>query len=211
MKTRAYKQYGFTLIEIMVAMAILALVGVGALSLLNTATTKTDAIKRGGDRLNNVMRAFLFISNDMRQLTVRQVRDEYGDKLPSMKSDLQSSTPYFRLTRLGRRNPAQLPRSNLEHLVYSVEDKQLYRTTYAHPDGMAENTGIKRPILDDIEDMKIAFYDGDQWFDYWPLTDDPEQQARQMLPIAVKVKLELTDYGIIERLYSISDKVIEDK
>ncbi|WP_444996880.1 type II secretion system minor pseudopilin GspJ [Aliikangiella sp. IMCC44359] len=200
------KQKGFTLIEIMVAMAILALVGVGALSLLNTATTKTNAMKVSGDRLNNVMRAFLFISNDMQQLTLRQVRDEYGDKIPSMKSDLQASTPYIRLTRLGRRNPALLPRSNLEHLIYTVEDKVLNRTSYAYTDGMAENQGVKRPILEDVEDMKISFYDGEQWYDYWPLSDDPEQEESKLLPIAVKMKLELTDYGVIERLYSVSDR-----
>lgn len=69
------KQQGFTLIEIMVAMAIMALISVGALAVLNKATNSNDYIKRTGDRLNNVQRAFMFISRDMQQLTLRQVRD----------------------------------------------------------------------------------------------------------------------------------------
>ncbi len=201
------RQSGFTLIEIMVAMAIMALIGVGALRVLDQATVSSDKIKQSGDRLNNVQRAFLFISNDMQQLTTRRVRDEFGDPLPSMKSDLQASTPYIRLTRLGRRNPAQLPRSNLEHLFYTIEDKVLYRTSYPHADGMAESSGLKRPVLKDVENMKISFFDGLDWSDYWPLSDDPQDPNSRLLPVAVKLKLELSDYGEIERLYAVSDKI----
>ncbi len=202
---------GFTLIEVLVAMAIMALIGAGAMSILNSATRTSDKIRIDGSRLNEVQRAFLFISNDMQQLSVRQVRDEYGEKVPSMKSDLQSSAPFIRLTRLGRRNPAQLNRSNLEHLVYTLEDKVLLRTSYTFADGMAENMGLKRPVLKDVESMKISFFDGESWHDYWPLSDDGSEGGPQLLPVAVKMSLELTDYGIIERLYAISDKVSEKK
>jgi len=202
---RHNRQRGFTLIEIMVAMAIMALIGVGALSLLNAATSTGDKIKTDGDRLNNVQRAFLFISNDIQQLTDRQVRDEYGDLIPSLKSDLQASAPYVRFTRLGRRNPAQLRRSNLEHLVYSVEDKVLVRTSYTYPDGMPESMGLKRPILNNVEDMKLSFFDGEEWRDYWPLTENPEDAGYRDKPNAIKIQLELSDYGMIERLYVIAE------
>ena len=205
MARRVNRQTGFTLIEIMVAMAIMALIGVGALSLLNAATTTGDKIKTDGDRLNDVQRAFLFISNDMQQLTQRQVRDEFGDSLPSLKSDLQASAPYIRFTRLGRRNPAQLPRSNLEHLIYSVEDKVLVRKSYTYADGMPEDFALVRPILEDVEDMKITFFDGQEWQDYWPMTEVKEEAGFKQLPNAVKMQLELTDYGVIERLYVISE------
>ncbi|TQV73924.1 type II secretion system protein GspJ [Aliikangiella marina] len=206
MKAKRSKVAGFTLIEIMVAMAIMALIGVGALTLLNAATNSGNKIKTEGNRLNDVQRAFLFISNDMQQVTTRQVRDEFGDKLPSIKSDLQASTPFIRLTRLGRRNPAQLPRSNLEHLMYTVEDKTLIRSSYQYADGMSENYALKRPILKNVEDMKIKFYDGEEWQDYWPLTEDPEDNQFDALPLAIRMQLELTDYGVLERIYVVSDR-----
>ncbi len=199
------KQKAFTLIEIMVAMAIMALIGVGALKVLDEATRSSDSIRTNGDRLNNLQRAFMFISDDMQQLTLRQIRDEYGDKVASMKSDLQSSTPYISFTKLGRRNPAQLPRSNLEHLIYSIEDKILYRTSYTYADGMSVDLGLKRPILNDVEAMKINFFDGEEWVDYWPLTEGNEDGAVVELPVAVKMNLTLSDYGDLERLYVLSD------
>ena len=209
MKSLARNSAGFTLIEIMVAMAIMALIGVGALSLLNAATKTGNKIKSDGDRLNDVQRAFLFISNDMQQLTTRQVRNEYGDNVASIKSDLQASAPYISFTRLGRRNPALLARSNLEHLQYSVEDKVLIRTSYTYADGMAESMALKRPLLTQVEDMKLSFFDGESWQDYWPLSDSPEEADFSRLPNAVKMQLELTDYGKIERLYVISE--LEEK
>lgn len=201
------RQQGFTLIEILVAMAILAVIGVGALSLLNAATQTSDKIRHDGGRLNDVQRTFLFISNDMQQLTTRAVRDEYGDNLPSIKSDQQASAPYVRFTRLGRRNPAKLVRSNLEHLIYSVEDNQLIRTSFTYSDGMSESLGQKRPILDNVTDMKVTFFDGEEWNDYWPLVQSPEEPQYMQLPVAVRLQLELEDYGVLERLYAISDKV----
>lgn len=204
------KQMGFTLIEIMVAMAIMALIGVGALKVLDEATKSSDSIKRNGDRLNNVQRAFMFISDDMQQLTLRQIRDEFGDKVASMKSDLQSSTPYISFTKLGRRNPAQLPRSNLEHLIYSIEDKVLYRTSYTYADGMSADNALKRPILNEVEKMKVTFFDGEEWGDYWPVIDGNEDGAVAELPVAVKMNLTLSDYGDIERLYVLSDEVSDD-
>lgn len=206
MKKLAKRQAGFTLMEIMIAMAILALIGVGALTILDAATNSGNKIRKNGDRLNDVQRAFLFISNDIQQISLRQVRDEYGDPVPALSSDLQSSTPYMRFTRLGRRNPAQLNRSNLEHLFYSIEDKALYKTSYFFSDGMSENHGLKRLILKDVENMELSFFDGDDWQTSWPLPSNGTGKPPPLLPVALKLELELTDYGKIERLYAISER-----
>lgn len=216
-KKLAYsKASGFTLIEVLVAMSIMALIGVGALKAFDAATVSTDHIKQEGKRLNDLQRAFMFISNDIQQVTTRIVRDEFGDPRPVLMSDLQSSVPFFRFTRLGRRNPAQISRSNLEHLIYSLEDKKLYRTSFIYSDGMPDDSGLKRELLDSVEDMKVSFFDGNDWHDSWPapggsinvnpntassgnLTNSP------ILPVAIKLKLEFTDYGEIERFYSVSN------
>ncbi|MGX5175102.1 type II secretion system minor pseudopilin GspJ [Aliikangiella sp. IMCC44653] len=206
-KSRVFCSQGFSLIEVLVAMAIMAVISVGALTILNKATQAKSNIKSNGDRLNNVQRAFLFLSNDIQQITKRPIRDEYGDKQPSMKTELEASEPYFQLTRLGRRNPAKLARSNLEHLRYSVVDNVLVRTSFSFTDGMSEDFALKRPILDGVEEMSVNFYDGEQWHESWPLlVSDPEAPV-QVLPVAIKFKLKLSDYGELERLFAISDRV----
>lgn len=216
---RKQKVSGFSLIEVLVAMTVMAVIGVSALSLFNTAGSATGKIKHEGKRLNNLQRAFMFISNDIQQIANRSVRDEFGDIKPSLSSDLQSSIPNFSLVRLGRRNPAELPRSNLEQVVYSLEDKILYRTSFMHADGMSDTAGLKRKLLEKIESMEISFLDGEEWRDEWPSlvtnqsnTNLPNNLANNaspsssMLPIAIKLTLEFSDYGKIERLYSISEQ-----
>ena len=199
-------QRAFSLIEVLVAVAIMSLIGLASIKAFDMASASNQHIEETSQRLNQLQRAFLFISNDIQQLAERKVRDEYGDVIPTIKSDLQSSKPYMELTRLGRRNPAQLPRSNLEHLKYSLEDKILYRISYTYADGMQEEAGLKRPILNQVEKMEIQFYDGEEWHDYWPLSDDPNSELAQQKPVAIKFGVETSHYGLLERWYVLRDK-----
>jgi len=216
------KQNGFTLLEIIVAMAIAALIGVGAMELLNSATTAHKNIQEQGERFNQIERAFLFLSNDIQQLAPRNFRDEFGDVKNNLTSDDSIGKTHLSFTRLGRRNPAQLPRSNLEKLTYLVDDvppdylkndpvlksNWLKRISYAFPDGMTEDQGLARVLLDDVESIKAEFFDGEEWTDYWPVDDGQtlSPSSSVNLPVAVKISLELKDLGIVERIYLVSDK-----
>ncbi len=202
-------QQGFTLLEIIVAMAIAALIGVGAMSLLDRATIAHQNIQTQGERYNNIERAMLFISNDLQQLAPRKFRDEFGDLKDNLSSDDSTGNTQLNFTRLGRRNPAGLPRSNLEKLTYLVEDKQLKRVSYLYPDGMSLENGLNRKLLDNVEKLTLSFFDGETWNDFWPI--DPglpssNSSSAGDLPVAIRVTLELSDIGPIYRLYVISDQ-----
>ncbi len=203
------KQHAFTLLEIIVAMAIAALIGVAALSLLDNATEASQDIKERGDRYNQIERALLFISNDIQQLAPRKFRDEFGDKKNNLISDDSIGKTHLSFTRLGRRNPAQLARSNLEKLTYLVEDETLQRISFAYPDGMNADQGLNRTLLDAVESLKVNFYDGEQWNDYWPIDDGQIEQAStnvSTLPVAIRISLKLKDLGLVERLFLLSDR-----
>jgi len=216
------KQQGFTLLEIIIAMAIAALIGVGAMELLNSATTAHRNIQEQGERYNQIERAFLFLSNDIQQLAPRNFRDEFGDTKNNLTSDDSIGKTHLSFTRLGRRNPALLARSNLEKLTYLVDDvppdylkndpvlksNWLKRISYAFPDGMAADQGLARVLLDDVESIKAEFFDGEEWTDYWPVDDGQgiTSSSTVNLPVAVKISLDLKDLGLVERIYLVSDK-----
>lgn len=204
-----HRQKGFTLLEIIIAMAIAALIGVAAMQLLDSATVSHKNIKLKGDRFNQIERAFLFISNDLQQVAPRRFRNEFGDKRDNLVSDDANGKTRISFTRLGRRNPAGLPRSNLEKLTYLVDKGALQRITYPYPDGMSEEQGLSRKLLDDVESMKLQFYQGEDWIDFWPpddLSSQGDVSKSNPLPLAVKFSVELKDLGIIERIFVISDK-----
>ncbi|MBV1911936.1 MAG: type II secretion system minor pseudopilin GspJ [Kangiellaceae bacterium] len=203
------RQSGFTLLEIVVAMAIAALIGVGAMRVLDSATLTHKNIQKTGTRYNDIERALLFLSNDLQQLAPRQFRDEFGDKKDNLFSDDSAGKTFLSFTRLGRRNPAKLARSNLEKLVYMLEDSSLQRISYLYPDGMNVEQGLARTLLENVESFKIDFFDGEEWNDFWPVEnggDETDSSANSKLPVAIKISLELEDLGLIERLFVISDK-----
>lgn len=202
-------QQAFTLLEIIIAMAISALIGVAAMTLLDDATIAHKNMQEQGNRYNQIERAWLFISNDIQQLAPRQFRDEFGDKKNNLFSDDQNGTTHLSFTRLGRRNPAGLARSNLEKLSYLVEEEKLKRISYAYPDGMNLEQGLNRTLLDDVENLDVNFFDGEEWNDFWPVDTSIQTQQgnnKNDLPVAIKISLQLKDIGLVERLYVVSDK-----
>ena len=203
------KQQAFTLLEIIIAMAISALIGVGAMTLLDDATIAHKNIQKQGNRYNQIERALLFISNDIQQLAPRQFRNEFGEKKNNLFSDDINGSTQLSFTRLGRRNPAGLARSNLEKLSYLVEEEKLKRISYAYPDGMNMDQGLNRTLLDDVETLEVNFFDGESWNDFWPIDtniETAENSSVNDLPVAIKISLQLKDIGLVERLYVVSDK-----
>ncbi|MGB0495015.1 MAG: type II secretion system minor pseudopilin GspJ [Kangiellaceae bacterium] len=210
-------QKGFTLLEILIAMAIAAVIGVGAFTLLDRASIAKTSIENNGNRYNSIERAWLFISDDIQQLAPRKFRDEFGDKKDNLSSEAGSDSAILNLTRMGRRNPAGLKRSNLERLSYFVEENTLRRVSYSFPDGMIAEQGLNRPLLENVISIKFDFFDGESWIDFWPVNQtgdfqqlngsNSEQQANAIrsLPVAVRVTLDLTDIGKVNRLFVISD------
>ncbi len=208
------QQKGFTLLEILIAMAIASVIGVAAFTLLDRATLAKTSIENTGNRYNSIERAWLFISDDMQQLAPRKFRDEFGDKQENLSSDDGLGSPHLNLTRMGRRNPAGLKRSNLERLTYFVKDKILRRVSFSFPDGMILDQGLNRPLLENVESIKFDFYDGENWNDYWPVSItegnslegvNSDSSTIKVLPVAVRVTLELSDLGIVNRLFVLSD------
>jgi len=202
------RQKAFTLLEVVIAMAIAALIGVGAMKLLDSATTAHKNIQEQGERYNQIERALLFLSNDMQQLAPRNFRDEFGDTKNNLTSDDSIGKTHLSFTRLGRRNPAQLPRSNLEKLTYLVEEETLQRISFAYPDGMNVEQGLSRTLLEGVSSLKAEFFDGEEWTDYWPVDDGQGTTPNNTvnLPVAIKISLDLMDLGLISRIYPISDK-----
>src|SRR3990167_3324124 len=103
---------GFTLIEILVAVLIFAMIGVAAFSTLRAAQDAQTTLRERGERFLKLQRAVTTFSRDYQQLAFRRVRDSYGDRLPLVQGVSDDTDTWIAFTRSGWRNPAQLPRSS---------------------------------------------------------------------------------------------------
>ena len=96
------KSIGFTLLEVMIAISITALIGISSTSLLSNIIETKKITDIRSDQLTTLQRFNQFVSRDVEQIINRGIRDQYGDPQPAIILD---GTDYLaQWTKLGWRN-----------------------------------------------------------------------------------------------------------
>lgn len=200
---------GFTLLELLVALAIFALLSVLSYSGLSTVLNTERVLNDEMDRLTEIQRSMAIISRDFRQAIDRPIRDEFGDVQPAFSGsslNITSDTPIVELTRTGYSNPLGIKRSAIQRIAYRFEDNVLLRESWRVLDRAQDSQPDSIQICENIDAIEIRYLDHEQnWHDQWP-PEDIDYQGPQ-LPLAVEINLELTDWGDIARLVAISEVV----
>jgi general secretion pathway protein J len=73
-----YKQGGFTLLEVLIAVTITAIIGVGASQLLAGGADAKISLETRSTEIKNLQRMDLFLRKDFSQIAGRKVNDIYG-------------------------------------------------------------------------------------------------------------------------------------
>ena len=121
LRLMANRSSGFTLIEVLIALAITAFVSIIAYTSLSTVMSGVESLRANTDRIYEINRAMMILSRDLRQFADRSVRDEFGEIEPAMTGgELARFTLSF--TRRGWHNPNGHPRSSLQRVNYRLED-----------------------------------------------------------------------------------------
>lgn len=191
---------GFTLLELLVALAVFAVIGAAAYSGLDTLLAVRTSLERDHERLRQVQLALLWLQRDTEQLAPRPVRDAFGEPRPVLIGDNRERDRLI-LTRTGRDNPLDLPRSGLERLGYRVRDGQLLRLSWPVLDRADGSEVQSSLLLDDIRELRLRYLDrAGQWHERWPPPGTPDTDLAR-LPRALELHLELDDWGELRRLF----------
>ena len=196
---------GFTLIEVLVAMAVFAVLAAFAYSTLSQTILSAEILGDRMDRLQALQRTIRTLTDDLTQLAPRPVRDELGDNLrPALDTGFQSGFA-MELTRGGWSNPVVLPRSTLQRVGYRVEDNELLRFHWYALDRTLSNEPVSVVLLDGVEGIQFRFASNDGDFsDQWPPLNRPGALGARLRPRAVEVTLLLEAEGEIRRLIEIA-------
>ncbi len=196
------REHGFTLIEVLVAMAIFGVLTVHAYMLLGQTLDSAERLTERMDRLQAVQRTVRFLSNDFVQAAPRPVRLELGDSMGPAVSTSLSADFALELTHGGWGNPAGLPRGTLQRSAYRLENDELVRYHWNVLDRTYANEPIANVLLDDVENLLFRYLGADgEWSDIWPPQGQPDIRAR---PRAVEIVLTLADEGEIRRLLEVA-------
>lgn len=208
------RQQGFTLVEVMVTIAIFALLGLGSFAVLDQVLrTKQQSEQRLG-QLEQLQYAWLLIETDIRQAVAKPTRPDMNEVVHqyiSNDSDLfDSDGNALALIRSGYDNPGLLlPRSELQPIVYRVREQTLQRvSSYFVNDANLEPQ--VQPLLQGVDEFYVRFFrdasqaDGNLgqnagWTERWNTQHD--------LPIAVEVTLVTQAFGEMSRIFLVAGGV----
>ncbi|MFP4271418.1 MAG: type II secretion system minor pseudopilin GspJ [Halothiobacillaceae bacterium] len=185
---------GFTLLELLVAIAIFSLVAVMAYSGLNAVVRQSTALEENERALLRFQAGLRQLQADLFQVVDRPVRDDRGDSLPALAGGVDASRP-LQFTRLGLPNPTGEPRPTLEHVLWVREEDRLLRLGWSPVDGRtfarADSADSRQILLEGVEELELVFYD-DRNADspVWPPANRPDAR----LPRAVELRLTLAGH-----------------
>lgn len=199
------KRSGFTLIEVLVALAIFGIMTVIAYSILGRTLAEAEMLGESMDRLKAIQRTIRLLDSDLMQAAPRPVRDILGDGYqPAVRTSLASEFA-LEVTHGGWSNPAGLPRGTLQRSAYRIEDGELLRYHWRVLDPTANNQPITTVLLDDVDSIVFRYVLNDgEISEQWPPVNAPGPSGFRLRPRAVEIVLTLADEGEIRRLVEIA-------
>lgn len=193
---------GFTLIEMLVAVFLLAVIGAAGFTMLVQMNKTRGVVIGQADRLTELQRTFYWMNEDFSQAVNRPVRSASDDRIAAFLFNLQGDS-MIELSRSGWTNPAREvspARSDMQRVSYSLDEDRLIRSYWYHLDTTDEEPTKRRQLLENVEDMSLRFLDREgSWHDSWPPLDLEESG----MPAAIEVRLQLEDLGSINRLFAL--------
>lgn len=198
-----HKKSGFTLIEVIIAMAIFAIVSLLAYTGLHSVITSKSHTEAALDRLQELQISVLTLTADLQHLSNRDGHDALGGKL--LKASTQDSSYIFAFTRHGWRNPANQVRSTLQRVAYKLDEDKLIRIYWAHVDRADDDQFVERTLMTNVESLELRFLDDkNQWQTDWPSADTLASDTPSLLPAAIEFTLKMNDWGAIRRLIRVA-------
>jgi len=196
---------GFTLLEVLIAVAIFVIVGALAMGGYNELVKQSDIVEASNKRSRQVQSAIQRLVQDFATLEPRPVREPLGESFrPALRADARSEE-LAELTHSGWSNPAGMPRSTLQRVIYRVEDKKLVREYWYVLDRTMSGEPASAVVLNNVERATFRFLDNNRrWHEQWPPIGYSAPDVLRVRPIAVEITLELEDWGEIKRLVEVA-------
>lgn len=219
-----HREQGLTLLEMLIALAITAMVAAMAYGFLSSARVAKESIDEALVTVNSLETVFQLLSTDLHHVVDRQ--------LPAAAAGLGSVDPapafmggevsrgaanvllgdyIIRFVRDGWANPLQQQRSDLQRVGYRWIEGELWRDYWPERNQPldAQPTGT-RLLIENLEEIRIRFLPAnaselreEAWLEYWPPDTGNDATERGNLPIAVELTLTLEDVGDVQRIFSL--------
>jgi general secretion pathway protein J len=189
----AARPHGFTLVEVLVATAVFAIMSALAWGGLNAVIRARATLVAEQQDFSRTLRAVGALERDLQAAVARPVRGNYGEQLPALRGD----SDHLELTRLGYASPLIEARSALERVIYQQDGNSLRRGRFSVLDRAAGSLPEYSELRDRVRRFQLRYMDSQgAWLETWPRRDD----VAEALPQAIEFRLDIDGVGEISRL-----------
>ena len=189
------QQTGFTLLELVVATAVFAVMGVLAYGGLQRVLDAGAGVRTGHRQLAELQTAFTLLRQDIHYAAPRPVRDELGDRRPvfvGAGDDLLAELSTQAVAPDGWEGDPGVRR-----VAYRLRDGVLLRQVWTDLDRARGAVPREMPLLDGVTDAHARYLDtGGQWLERWPPAGGETQ-----LPRGVEFSVRTDRFGTIRRVW----------
>lgn len=203
MNGNAAAQGGFTLLEMLVALAVFSIVAVMSYRGLDAVATARAGAGTATARLVALQRSVLFFERDLEQLIGRPVRDGHGTVRAAVIGTEHAGGAALEFTHAGWDNPAGRDRSNLQRVRYRYDraEASLVRESWGVLDLAPDSSPTSQSLVPGLRGAGFRFMDGNGiWREDWPA----RAQDLDILPRAIELTLIVDRLGEIRRLFPLA-------
>lgn len=146
------KQKAFTLIELLIAMTVFAIVAVVGSVGLHTLLKTRLRLEESNRQLQEIISVEFLMRHDFTQMIDRRISDVSGSKLPAL---IVRSTVDIEFTRGGAMDSL----SHLQRVAYQFKNHQLYRLSWPVLDRVPETIVSKKILLNRVKSFSLQYVD----------------------------------------------------
>lgn len=203
------KIQGFTLLEILIALAVFALLASLTSSSLYYSFNIRARVMTQADRLNEIQLAIILIERDTQQLVLRPIHADEMHSFPAFSGNQFS----FEFTRAGFTNPnSEEKRSILKRVAILCQRSKLLHRTWHSLDTPNRQAYQDKVLIAHLRSCKFAYLNNSlQSLNEWQANALQQNQQAEPLPKAIQMNLKLENSDTINYLFAIPEAIYAQK
>lgn len=191
------RQTGFTLLEVVVSVALFAIIAALAYGGLDSVLRARAQMAEQAAALARLQFAVGQIERDLRAIADRPVRDAQGQSQPA----LFGTSTGFELSRHGYANALGAARAEIERASYRRQQQNLLRLRWPVLDRAPGTRPDEVELLSGVSDFRLRYFSrSGREYDRWPAPGNTELRPRR-----VEVEIEVEGLGRIRRLLELPE------